>query len=106
MRRRKETLNYSCTEVQLDFMCHAIPPITNCIKVEDLITDDLSLIGYWKFIEKSSSMCMKIRMRKNAKNKKINLKNEYFIQYKCRFFIQTHSNLINSPTTISFSTPP
>jgi len=30
------------------------------------------------------------------------LKNEYFSQYKCGFFIWVHSDLIDSPITVSF----
>jgi len=62
-------------------------------------------IRYEKFVEKLSSMCANIRTRKNAK--KIDLfssKNEYFIQYKCGFFIQIHFDLRYSPIIVSLST--
>jgi len=77
-------------------------------KVEVPITDNLSILvcRIWEFIEKLNSMCAKIRMKKNEKKGFSFLMNEYFIQYKCGFFIGTHFGLIDSPITASFGTFP
>jgi len=52
-------------------------------------------------------MSANIRMRKNAKKKEFFFpKNEYFIEYKRGFFIQTHPCLIDSPIAVTFGTSP